>query len=125
MNSLNLKKCLECGALIKVIEDCTCDDCFITCCGNAMEKVIPNSVDASFEKHVPIVVRENDEIVITVNHVMEDNHYISFITYKSDDLEVTKYFKPGEEVTLRIPYKANAKVYSYCNLHGLWGSEVK
>lgn len=48
-NELIIKKCLKCGALIEVINDCNCNECGITCCGEPMVKLISNSVDASFE----------------------------------------------------------------------------
>ena len=48
-----LKRCNKCGALLKVFKDCNCDNCGITCCGEQLENIKPNSVDASFEKHVP------------------------------------------------------------------------
>ena len=50
---LVIKKCVSCGATVKVIEDCNCgDDCGIKCCGEKMTVLQPNSVDASFEKHI-------------------------------------------------------------------------
>ena len=48
-----LKRCNKCGALLKVLKDCNCDNCGIACCGETLENIKPNSVDASFEKHVP------------------------------------------------------------------------
>ena len=54
-NELIIKKCNSCGAMVKVIEDCKCGDCGIKCCGEEMRTFAPNSEDASFEKHLPIV----------------------------------------------------------------------
>ena len=33
MEKLSVKKCLKCGALVKVFKDCECDNCGIKCCG--------------------------------------------------------------------------------------------
>lgn len=33
------RKCLQCGAIVKVIKDCTCEDCGIKCCGEKMQTV--------------------------------------------------------------------------------------
>ena len=63
-NELIIKKCLKCGALVEVINDCTCDECGITCCGEPMVKLISNSVDASFEKHIPTFEYVDDEILV-------------------------------------------------------------
>ena len=50
---LIVKKCMKCGAIVKVIKDCTCENCGIQCCGEQMKVLEPNSVDAAVEKHVP------------------------------------------------------------------------
>ena len=50
---LVIKKCKKCGATVKVLEDCHCGGCGIVCCGEPMETLVPNSVDAAVEKHVP------------------------------------------------------------------------
>ena len=52
------------------------NDTDITCCGDVMEEIKPNSVDASFEKHIPVYEINNDKININVPHVMEEKHYI-------------------------------------------------
>ena len=53
MKELILKRCNKCGALIKVINDCNCNNCGIICCDEKMQEIVPNSVDASYEKHIP------------------------------------------------------------------------
>ena len=61
-NELLIKKCASCGALVKVIEDCNCENCGIKCCGEEMKLLIPNSVDAAVEKHIPTYRLVEDEI---------------------------------------------------------------
>ena len=72
---LILKKCESCGALVKIIQDCTCENCGVKCCNEEMKVVIPNSIDASAEKHVPTFEKVEDEIFVKVNHVMEKEHF--------------------------------------------------
>ena len=31
--------CKKCGAMVKVLIDCTCANCGIQCCGNVMEEI--------------------------------------------------------------------------------------
>ena len=50
---MKILMCKKCGALVEVLEDCTCKDCGITCCNENMVELKSNSVDASFEKHLP------------------------------------------------------------------------
>lgn len=122
---LVIKKCLKCGAIVKVIEDCTCPSCGIKCCGDEMKVLVPNSVDAAVEKHVPTYEVKDGKIFVKVNHVMEEDHYIEWISICSDKKEVTTYFKPGEEPVAHCKYIPGSTIYSYCNKHGLWKSEVE
>ena len=64
MKELIIKKCSKCGAMVEVLNDCNCDKCGITCCGEEMKILIPNSVDAAFEKHVPAYELVEDEIFV-------------------------------------------------------------
>ena len=84
-NELIIKKCQKCGALIEVINDCNCKDCGIICCEKPMIKLISNSVDASFEKHIPTFEHIGDEILVKVNHVMEKEHFIEWIALVNDN----------------------------------------
>ena len=123
MEELKLKRCLKCGALVKVLQDCNCND-GIMCCGEKMQDVTANSMDASFEKHVPTYQKEGNDIIVTVNHVMEEEHYIEWILVKYENENKEVFFKPGDKPSLRVPYEKGALIYSYCNKHGLWMREV-
>lgn len=76
---LVIKRCSKCQALVEVIKDCTSDNCSIKCCGEEMIELAPNSVDASFEKHVPNYEAIDNHIIVKVNHVMEEDHFIEWI----------------------------------------------
>ena len=120
-----VKKCLKCGALVRVLEDCNCDNCGIVCCGEKMKELVPNSVDAAIEKHVPEFSVNGDEITIKVNHVMEEDHYIEWISAVANNIEVIKNLKPGDEPILVCKYYEGMKLYAYCNKHGLWEKDTK
>ena len=122
---LVLKKCEKCGAVIKVIEDCKCDDCGIKCCDEQMKVIKPNSVDAAVEKHVPTYERVEDEIFVKVNHVMEKEHYIEWIAMVTDTREEFVELYPEQNAECRFKYVPGAKLYAYCNKHGLWVEDVK
>lgn len=125
MKELVIKKCLKCGALVEVLEDCTCEDCGIRCCGEEMHKLIPNTVDASFEKHVPTYEKVEDEIFVQVNHVMEKDHYIMWLAMVSDDRVCKKILFPEQNAEARFKYIPGSKIYAYCNKHALWSADVK
>ncbi len=125
MKELIIKKCMKCGALVQVIEDCHCDNCGIQCCGEQMKRIEPNSVDAAIEKHVPVYEIVENSIVVTVNHVMEEEHYIEWIAMVSDDKIGKKFLKPGDKPVVTFPYIPGSKVYAYCNKHLLWKADVQ
>ncbi len=120
-----LKKCLKCNAIVKVLNDCKCDECGISCCGNEMVLVKSNTTDAAMEKHIPEYKIVGEDIFVSVNHVMEDEHYIEWICYEVNNKEYFVYFKPGDEITCSFKYVSGAIIYAYCNKHSLWSIEVK
>ena len=110
------KKCMKCGSVVYVVNGKS----NIMCCGNEMKELVPNSVDAAFEKHVPNVEKVKDKIKVSVNHVMDEDHFIEWIAMKVDDSITIKKLKPGHDAVVTFDYLLGFKVYSYCNKHGLW-----
>ena len=124
-NELEIKRCNKCGAIVKVIKDCNCDGCGIICCEEPMQVVVPNSVDAAVEKHVPTYEVIGDEIAVKVNHVMEKENYIEWISLVKENKEYTVTLYPEQNAECRFPYLKGATLYAYCNKHGLWKAEVE
>lgn len=124
-NDFELRRCRDCGAMVEIIADCKCENCGIKCCGKTMEKVNANSVDASAEKHLPTYEVIGSYVVVGVNHVMEDDHYIEYIALDCDKINGKKYFNAGENPKAVFPYIPGSRLYGYCNKHGLWMCEVK
>lgn len=122
---LIVKKCLKCGAVVIPYKDCNCDNCGIKCCNEEMVKLIPNTVDAAIEKHIPTYEIDGDKISVKVNHVMEEDHYIEFIALESEDKLCIKNLKPGMEPVVSFKYIKGSKVYAYCNKHDLWVTDIK
>ena len=122
---LIVKKCKKCGALVRVIEDCKCNGCGIVCCDEPMEKLVANSVDAAVEKHVPTYEKMDDGIFVTVNHVMEKEHFIEWVALVSENKEYFVKLYPEQNAECYLPYIPGSKLYAYCNKHGLWEAEVK
>ena len=124
-NELIIKKCKSCGATVKVIEDCNCENCGILCCGETMNVLVPNSVDAAVGKHVPTFEKVEDEIFVKVNHVMEKEHFIEWISLVADNKEYFIKLYPEQNAECRFPYIPGSVLYAYCNKHGLWKKEVE
>ena len=98
----------------------------MTCCGEVMEELIPSSVDASLEKHVPVVTREGNLVAVDVGsvaHPMIPEHYIQFVILETTAGVQIAELHPGDEPKAVFALLSGAEVikaYEYCNLHGLW-----
>lgn len=119
------KKCLKCGAMVEVLKDCECENCGITCCGKPMAKIMPNSGDGAAEKHTPVCEINGEKLVVRVPHVMESEHFIEWIMFETENESIKKCFSPTEDAVAEFPYVKGAKVYAYCNKHGLWMAEIE
>ncbi len=119
MEDLLLKKCSKCGNLVKVVGPLRCQS--LSCCDQRMVTLEPNSEDASFEKHVPTYEIKDDKLIVTVNHVMEKEHFIEWICFKTENKEEFVYLTKEAKATFQYE---KGKLYAYCNKHGLWSKEV-
>ena len=123
---MKVYKCNQCGNIISMI---SASGVPVMCCGKKMEEMVPNTVDASAEKHVPVVeVTANKvEVVIgEVQHPMAEEHYIEWIALETEQGIQLKKLNPGEEPTaiFRLIGEKATAAYAYCNLHGLWKTEI-
>lgn len=121
MYELKLKKCTKCKSVVQVFSPSKTS---ITCCGKDMIDVLPNQNDASPEKHLPVYEIVDNNLKITVHHVMEQDHYIEWILVKNLTGSKQKLFSPQDEISMIIPYEKGSIIYSYCNKHGLWMTKV-
>ena len=117
-------KCNHCGnVIIKTVDS----GVPVLCCGEKMVELGPKTVDASQEKHVPVVTRVDDcrikVEVGSVPHPMTEEHLIEWVALETEQGYQVKKLSAGSEpvctFTLADGDKAVA-VYAYCNLHGLW-----
>ena len=122
---LIIRKCMKCGALVEVLNDCNCENCGVQCCGETMRTFKPNAEDASFEKHLPVVEIDGNEIIATVPHVMDEDHYIEWIMMIAEGRVEKQVLEIGKPAQTSFPYVKGSKVYAYCNKHGLWSTDVK
>ena len=81
--------------------------------------------DASVEKHVPVYEKIEDEIFVRVNHPMEKEHFIEWITLVKENVEYTVKMYPEQNAECRFKYIPGSTIYAYCNKHGLWKKDVE
>ena len=118
--------CKHCGNLIGVVLN---KGVPLVCCGEEMAELVPNTVEASQEKHLPLVEKNGDIIRVSVGsvaHPMEEAHYIMFIYVETEKGGQRKGLKAGEEPSAEFKFADDkpTAVYAYCNIHGLWKTEM-
>ncbi|MGI5970095.1 MAG: desulfoferrodoxin family protein [Oscillospiraceae bacterium] len=119
--------CRHCGNLVGMIFN---SGVSMECCGEAMEQLVAGSVDASEEKHVPVVKVEGNKVTVAVGsaeHPMLPEHYIQWIYLQTENGGQRKELKPGdkpEAVFMLAEGESPVAAFEYCNIHGLWKAEV-
>ena len=119
--------CERCGSMAGLIQD---KGVPFVCCGGKMSELIPNSSEASTEKHLPAVTVSGDSISVEIGskpHPMEAEHNITFVYVETERGGQRKRLQVGEEPKLIFSFSNDkpVAVYAYCNLHGLWKTEIK
>lgn len=118
---LDVYSCADCGLMIEVLQGAECE---IGCCGKPMLRLAENTVDASKEKHVPVVEPVPGGVKVKVGsvpHPMEEKHYIAWIELIADGRTYRQFLKPGQAPEAVFNVQATEiTVREFCNLHGLW-----
>ena len=116
-------RCKHCGQIVAVVKATGAP---LVCCGEEMEEIVAGTVEASREKHIPVYTVDGNTVHVkvgSIEHPMEDVHYIEWIALQTKYGNQRKALKPGDkpEVCFKIcDSDSVVAVYAYCNLHGLW-----
>ncbi len=116
-------RCRHCGNIITYVED---KGVRVVCCGEEMQELVAGTVDASKEKHIPVVTVEGRQVSVkvgSVDHPMTAEHHIAWIAIETS--------KGSQRKSLGLPGAPAGgfclaegeefiAAYEYCNLHGLW-----
>ncbi|MFV0479820.1 MAG: desulfoferrodoxin family protein [Anaerorhabdus sp.] len=118
--------CNHCKNVIVKLSDSSVP---VVCCGEEMQLLVANTVDASVEKHVPVIEQLENNItrvrIGEVDHPMEEKHYIEWILLETETEYRVHHLAPNE--VNYAEFFSNEKVvaaYAYCNLHGLWKATI-
>lgn len=124
MNS-NFFHCKECKNIAEILGD---KKASLVCCGQKMELLTANSTDAATEKHVPALTRSGNVLKVVVGsvpHPMTEEHHIAWIyVVQGNKVQRVDLDKTGKPEATFVIDDGPVKVYEYCNLHGLWVSEI-
>ena len=116
-------RCAHCGNIVTFLHDSGVP---VICCGEKMTELVPGTVDAALEKHVPVAEEKGNMVHVAVGavaHPMLPEHYIEWIVLETNQGSQIKKLQPGqapEAVFALAEGEKMVAVYAYCNLHGLW-----
>jgi len=122
---LQVYKCEVCGNIVEVLHAGAGE---LVCCGQPMKLFVENTVDAAKEKHVPVIEKATNGFVVkvgSVDHPMEEKHYIEWIQLIADGVSYRKFLTPGDKPEASFAIQATSvSAREYCNLHGLWKGDA-
>ena len=116
-------KCKHCGQIVAIVKKTGAP---LVCCGEKMEELIPGTVEASLEKHIPVYTVDNNVVTVVVGsieHPMISEHFIEWISIQTKYGNQRRVLTPGSEPKVTFALLEGDEVeavYAYCNLHGLW-----
>ncbi len=125
-NEQKFLRCKHCGNIVGMIHNSGVP---IICCGEEMQEMVPNTTEAATEKHLPVVSIVGNTVLVEVGsvlHPMEEKHYIQWIYLQTKRGGQRKNLAPKEEpkAVFALDDDEVVAVYEYCNLHGLWKTEL-
>ena len=126
MNEHRFFRCAHCGNMVGMIQD---EGVPLICCGQKMAHLIPNRTDADPQKHLPQVSVQPGSITVIVGntaHPMAAAHHIQWIYLQTDRGGQRKNLSVDQfpTVTFALSGEQPVAVFAYCNLHGLWMTEL-
>lgn len=118
--------CRHCGNQIEMVHDAKVP---VFCCGQKMEYLEPNTVEASNEKHIPVVEVKGSQVHVnvgSVDHPMVPEHFIEWVYVETENGGYRKELHPDSapNVVFELGNDKAVAVYAYCNLHGLWMTKL-
>lgn len=94
----------------------------ISCCGRKLCALEAKDAD---ERHDIKLEEVEDEYLITLNHEMTKEHYITFAAYASLDRVLMIKLYPEQSAQVRVPKIGGRKLYICCNKDGLFCKKIE
>lgn len=123
---MNIYYCKLCGRICYTYPV----DSPLDCCKEPMILLEAKKEEEGNEKHLPVVEKIGDNKISvkvgSVEHPMLEKHFIQWIFIENGDRYQIKTFNPGDkpEAEFNVDLSQPVKVYEYCNIHGLWMTEM-
>ncbi|MCX6688093.1 MAG: desulfoferrodoxin [Methanoregula sp.] len=121
---LEVLKCKVCGKIVMVIHN---GGGTSVCCDQPMELQVEHAKDPGKEKHVPVIEKTKNGILVKVgeiSHPMVEDHYIEWIEVIEGSYLHVKGLQPGDTPSAEFALTdTKVKARAYCNKHGLWSNK--
>lgn len=112
MKNIKFYVCDKCGNLITSTSEAA-----ISCCGKKMEAAVAKKAEDGHRLNVESI---ENEFLITTEHEMKKEHYITFVAHvKGDRVQIVKQY-PEWNMQFRLNQVGRGKLYFYCINHGLF-----
>ncbi len=116
-------RCEVCGNIVQILHGGVGT---LVCCNRSMKLLNELTKDSGMEKHVPVIERNGNTIKIkvgTVQHPMEEQHYIEWVEAISNDKIYRKHLQPGSKPEVEFVIEGNNIIArEFCTVHGMWRS---
>lgn len=120
---MKIYRCKHCGNIVTLLTD---KGGKLSCCNDEMELLNANTVDASVEKHVPVVEKDGNIVNVKIGevpHPMLLEHHIEWIILETNLRTMIAHLKINSEPKASFVLLDGEEIvtcYEYCNLHSLW-----
>lgn len=120
--------CKHCGNLAGLINDAGVP---MICCGEPMTELHANTSEGAAEKHLPVVETTENKVTVKVGsvlHPMGEDHYIAWVYLQTNEGGHRKAIPVAREPEITFSMTEKEKpiaAFAYCNLHGLWKTDIK
>ena len=127
MSNVKFYICEHCGNIVEKVIDKKVP---VVCCGEKMKLIEPGVVEASREKHIPVVTVDGHSVKIDVGsvaHPMSEEHSILWVCLETSCGVYRKNLAVGSAPIVSFALsdgESPVAAYAYCNLHGLWKAEI-
>lgn len=115
MDKLRFYVCPSCG---NIITSTTKGEFF--CCGRRLESLAAVMAE---EADKPTIEDLDNDYYLSFDHPMQKDHYLQFVSYVTDDRQMTVRLYPEQAAAVHLPVmRGRGMLYYYCTQHGLMKS---
>ena len=123
MDDIKILECRKCGNIVLELNECECNNC-LKCCDTLLEEVNTDNKE-KINTHKPSYYRQDNKVIIRVNHEQMSDHYIKAIIIKTDNEVLVHKFSCEEDAELIMGYEQNMEVYSVCTKDGVYKTVIE